>query len=126
LEARLAMADIHIVSLQDHWTGAVVPSKFFGALAAGRPVLFEGSEDCSVARWIKQFGVGWVLSPHTGDSIVDQLLAFTRDRAPLDALFRHCHTVYTTHFARKTVLDAWDRELRSLLTERSYFERSSR
>src|SRR5439155_12521003 len=40
LESRLSTADIHIVSLREEWTGCVVPSKFFGALAAGRPVLF--------------------------------------------------------------------------------------
>jgi hypothetical protein len=114
LEARLAMADIHIVSLQDNWTGAVVPSKFFGALAAGRPVLFEGSEDCCVAHWIKQFGVGWVLTSHSQESIVAELTALALDRSPLDALFCHCHAVYQAHFARKTILDAWDRELRML------------
>jgi len=47
--------------LSPSYTGAVVPSKFFGALAAGRPVLFEGSVDCSIARWIKEHRIGWVL-----------------------------------------------------------------
>ncbi len=61
LAARLASPDIHVVSLSPSYTGAVVPSKFFGALAAGRPVLFEGSVDCSIARWIKEHKVGWIL-----------------------------------------------------------------
>src|SRR5262249_5460105 len=37
LEERLTAADIHLVSLRPDWSGLVVPSKFFGALAAGRP-----------------------------------------------------------------------------------------
>src|SRR5262249_20400445 len=52
LARRLGAADIHLVSLRPSWTGAVVPSKFFGSLAAGRPVLFAGSRDAAVARWI--------------------------------------------------------------------------
>jgi hypothetical protein len=61
LDARLASADVHVVTLRPEWTGIVVPSKFFGALAAGRPVLFAGSRESSVARWIDELGVGWVL-----------------------------------------------------------------
>jgi colanic acid biosynthesis glycosyl transferase WcaI len=33
LEKRLAACDLHLVSLRHEWTGTVVPSKFFGALA---------------------------------------------------------------------------------------------
>ena len=43
LEKRLAAADIHLISLRPGWEGIVVPSKFFGALAIGRPVMFSGS-----------------------------------------------------------------------------------
>ncbi len=58
LESRLSAADIHIVSLREEWTGTVVPSKFFGALAAGRPVLFEGSPESAIAHWIREYNVG--------------------------------------------------------------------
>ncbi len=61
LGKRLAAADVHMVSLAPHWTGTVVPSKFFGALAVGRPVLFAGSRNSAIAKWIEEFGVGWVL-----------------------------------------------------------------
>jgi len=37
LQDRLACADIHVLTLRSDWTGMVVPSKFFGALAAARP-----------------------------------------------------------------------------------------
>lgn len=63
LETRLAAADIHVVTLRQEWTGTVVPSKFFAALAAGRPVLFCGSPRSSIAAWIEELGLGWVLAP---------------------------------------------------------------
>jgi len=42
----IGSGDIHVVTLREEWTGTVVPSKFFGALAAGRPVLFAGAAIC--------------------------------------------------------------------------------
>src|ERR1700738_583559 len=84
LEARLSAADILVVTLRDEWTGAVVPSKFFGALAAGRPVLFEGSDDCAIAQWIKEFGVGWVLTPASEEAIAKQLIEFCSNRTDVE------------------------------------------
>src|SRR5215469_9486421 len=62
LASHLAAADIHMASLKPDWSGIVVPSKFFGSLATGRPVLFAGPEDSCVARWIREYQVGWVVS----------------------------------------------------------------
>jgi len=56
---QLTAADIHLVSLRHDWTGVVVPSKFFGSLAAGRPVIFAGSRNSCVAKWIVEYQVGW-------------------------------------------------------------------
>lgn len=61
LERRLAAADIHLISLRRGWEGIVVPSKFFGALAIGRPVLFSGPEESCIARWIADEKLGCVL-----------------------------------------------------------------
>src|SRR5438876_10888764 len=61
LEARLAAADLHLVSLQPEWAGIVVPSKFFGSLAVGRPVLYAGPGDSEIARWVGESDVGVTL-----------------------------------------------------------------
>jgi colanic acid biosynthesis glycosyl transferase WcaI len=58
LPARLAVADLHLVSLQPAWAGVVVPSKFFASLAIGRPVVFAGPADSEIARWIRQHDLG--------------------------------------------------------------------
>jgi colanic acid biosynthesis glycosyl transferase WcaI len=113
LEARLGAADIHVVTLREEWTGTVVPSKFFAALAVGRPVLFEGSEESAVARWIREFRTGWVLTAESEAAVAAELAAL--NPAELEALFARCHDTYRTNFSRRSVLDAWDRELRVLL-----------
>ncbi|HXP84863.1 MAG TPA: glycosyltransferase family 4 protein [Bryobacteraceae bacterium] len=115
LEARLGAADIHVVTLRDEWTGAVVPSKFFGALAVGRPVLFEGAPESAVAQWIQQFNVGWLLTAESEEAVAAELSELSRTPAALEDLFQRCHQAYTAHFSKQSVLDAWDRELRALL-----------
>jgi colanic acid biosynthesis glycosyl transferase WcaI len=115
LEKRLAAADLHLVSLRPEWTGVVVPSKFFGSLAAGRPVVFAGSPDSAIASWIGEHGVGWVLTATNVPEIAADLQALAADPARLTKLQEHCHAVYQEQFSWKAVTAVWDRELRGLL-----------
>jgi glycosyltransferase involved in cell wall biosynthesis len=126
LEKRLTAADIHIVTLRSEWTGAVVPSKFFGAIAMGRPVLFIGSASSAIARWVKEFDIGWVLD--TGQlldnsyhvqigRIVRELKELAEDRAQLEMLFNHCHGVYQANFSRSRILDQWHQELKAFASD---------
>jgi colanic acid biosynthesis glycosyl transferase WcaI len=45
----LAAADVHLVSLKKEWSGMVVPSKYFGSLALGRPVIYAGPDESDIA-----------------------------------------------------------------------------
>jgi glycosyltransferase involved in cell wall biosynthesis len=114
LRARLSCADIHVVSLKSSWTGTVVPSKFFGALAIGRPVLFEGSEDSSIAKWIREHRVGWVLHEDNVDSIAAELLALAESPGSMAQLRHRCYALYQQEFSRSHALDQWDEALRAL------------
>jgi glycosyltransferase involved in cell wall biosynthesis len=117
LGKRLAAADIHLVSLRPEWSGLVVPSKFFGALAAGRPVLFAGPADAAIALWIEEHGVGWVLNEQTLAEVAARLRGLAAAPESLRELQQHCQRVYREHFSRRRVMDDWNRELLALLPE---------
>lgn len=111
---RLSAADIHLVSLRAEWSGVVAPSKFFGSLAAGRPVLFAGPRDCAIAGWIGEHGVGWVLDRQSLPEVAASLRALALAPERLLGLQRHCHAIYQKHFSRRRVMDEWNRELLAL------------
>jgi glycosyltransferase involved in cell wall biosynthesis len=117
LGARLACADVHIVALRPDWTGTVVPSKFFGALSAGRPVLFAGSADSSVAQWIEEFGIGWVLNGQNTSRVAELLLEYAQSREQQRAMSHRCFSLYRRNFSREVQIDRWNEILRSLLSE---------
>jgi colanic acid biosynthesis glycosyl transferase WcaI len=120
LETRLGAGDIHLVSLREAWTGTVVPSKFFAALAVGRPVVFEGSTHSAVAQWIQQLRVGWVLTEETLPEVAAALRELRVDRTRLKALQEHCHRVYAKHFSKDRTIDGWDCLLRRVIGNPQY------
>lgn len=102
---RLASPDIHLLSLTPAWTGLVVPSKFFGALAAGRPVLYSGSPDSGIAQWISEFDLGWVLTSTNVLAVAAELLSYMADEERIRAMQQRCRDIYQTHFSREASLD---------------------
>lgn len=55
----LSAGDIGLVTQREQCCGSVVPSKVYGLLAAGRPILFIGPGDATPARIIDRFRCGW-------------------------------------------------------------------
>lgn len=115
LQDRLASADVHVVTLRPSWTGTVVPSKFFGALSIGRPVLFAGSPESSVAQWIQDFEVGWVLTGENLQEVGQFLLDYVNSPQQITAMQERCFATYHAEFSRCEQIDRWDRSLRALL-----------
>ena len=58
LHASLSIADVHLISMRAEMNGIVVPGKLYGAMAAGRPVIFVGPDHCETADTIKNAGCG--------------------------------------------------------------------
>jgi glycosyltransferase involved in cell wall biosynthesis len=107
LESRLAAADIHLGSLRPEFTGIVVPSKFFAALAVGRPFIFAGSREASIAQWIREYDVGWVLEPGRADEVASQLAQLRDDPATLRARGHAAMAAYRRSFSKRLINDRW-------------------
>jgi colanic acid biosynthesis glycosyl transferase WcaI len=62
LSESLGAADVHLITMRDGLSGLVVPSKFYGVLAAGRPSIFIGPADSEVALAIGEGDCGAVVA----------------------------------------------------------------
>lgn len=57
----LSAGDLHIVPLKEQITGLAVPSKTYSSLAAGRPIIYQGSERGEIALMVNEQGIGEVI-----------------------------------------------------------------
>ena len=73
LAESLSAADLHLVTMQPELEGLVVPSKLYGALAAGRPALFLGPPGSEAARLVREHDCGTVLSTPNGEALADAI-----------------------------------------------------
>jgi len=106
IQRRLEAADFHLGSLRPDFTGIVVPSKFFAALAVGRPFIFAGAADASIAEWIRELDVGFVLEPGRADDVAGRLIAL-RDPTAMQAARERAFGAYQTRFSKRLINDRW-------------------
>ncbi|HMJ61387.1 MAG TPA: hypothetical protein VK493_06465, partial [Bryobacteraceae bacterium] len=59
-----------LVTQKPETVGSVVPSKVYGIMAAGRPVLYIGPRRATPARIIERFGCGWHVEAGDSSSLV--------------------------------------------------------
>jgi colanic acid biosynthesis glycosyl transferase WcaI len=69
----LSAGDIGLVTQLDASCGTVVPSKVYGILASGRPLLFIGPEDSTPARIVERFNCGWSVRCGDVDALTELL-----------------------------------------------------
>lgn len=78
LFARLRTAHIGLVTQKNESLGSSVPSKTYGIMAAGRPILFVGPAESTTARIIARYGCGWQVDCGDTEGLV-QLLEHLND-----------------------------------------------
>jgi glycosyltransferase involved in cell wall biosynthesis len=117
--ARFAAADFHLGSLRSDYTGVVVPSKFFAALAAARPFIFAGEPEAAIAGWIREHDVGIVLAPGHADEVADRLVGIKDDPESVRAMRANALATYRRHFSKRLINDRWAALLADVLERRS-------
>lgn len=89
LSASLSAGGIHVAAMGDKMRGLVHPSKCYGAMALGRPLLLLGPAGSHFGRLIRETGMGWQVEHGDVAGLANVLRealqnpAMVRDRANL-------------------------------------------
>lgn len=79
----LAAADIHLVTVKHGLEGVVVPSKMYGILAAGKPIVAVASAECDVVAIGREKGFSISADPDRPGELVAAIREFCGDSIKL-------------------------------------------
>jgi glycosyltransferase involved in cell wall biosynthesis len=80
------LADVGIVSLLEGQEGLSVPSKAFGLMAAGVPIVAVMSAKSEVARIVREESCGTLVKPGEEKVLANSILQLYNDRAQLEQM----------------------------------------
>lgn len=96
----LSTGDIGLVTQREACCGSVVPSKVYGLLAAGRPVLFVGPAAATPARIVERFGCGWHVRNGSGEALAALLRHLAAHHEEVKQAGQRARTALLEHFDR--------------------------
>ncbi len=114
LAQSLAVPDTHWISLLPAMEGLIVPSKFYGIAAAGRPTIAVTDPAGEIAELVRQNQCGAVVAPGDGRALARVIRDFKNDRAHLEEMGRNARALLDRSFRRKIALERWERLLRNV------------
>lgn len=80
LPESLSLGDVHFVSLRNGFEGLMVPSKVYGSLAVGKPIIYQGAPSSEIAQLILNNDIGEVISQGDVDKLECVITSYLRDR----------------------------------------------
>jgi len=114
LAESLSVADLHLVSLLPQLEPYVVPSKLYGIMAAGRPVVFIGADDGEVATVLRSREIGHSVAVGEGSALAARILDLQRDPEARLAMGRRARAAFEADHVRARGVAAWRRLLETI------------
>ena len=108
----LSAPDVHLISLKPNLEGLIVPSKYYGIAAAGRPAIFVGNPDGELARIIRDSNTGFVIRDGDGPGLAEAILELARNPELAAEQGVRARRLFETKYDFARAVIAWENLIR--------------
>ncbi len=113
LSHSLSAADLHLVPVDPRVASCLMPSKLYGILAVGRPLLAIAPEDCELAEITAGEEIGVVGPPCRPEALAEAICWGASHRGELAAMGRRARSLAEDRFDRRIAI----REFEALFSQ---------
>lgn len=108
LALSLSVPDVHWVSLLPSLEGLILPSKFYGIAAAGRPLIMVGDPKGDIANWAVTHQFGFAVEIGAAQAFADAAVLLKSDKARRDAKGENARRFLEAASTLAHSVDRWD------------------
>lgn len=89
----LAAPDAHVITVKRGLEGVVVPSKMYGILAAGKPILAVSTKETDAASLGAKFGFAISADPDSAEKVAEAIRSLVMDKTKLQSMGRAAEAI---------------------------------
>ena len=104
----LTVPDVHLISLQPSMEGLIVPSKFYGIAAAGRPAIFIGSKNGEIPRILQEAQCGFSVEKGQAEDLSQVIQELADHLDTCVSLGKRARAVFDRRFETRHAMHAWE------------------
>ncbi len=109
----LSVPDVHLISLQPSLEGLIVPSKFYGIAAAGRPTLFVGDIDGEIPTILRKTSSGYTISIGDSNGLASRIVEMSHGTIA-GSMGARARVVFEQNFEQHHAFAAWEHLLQEV------------
>lgn len=110
----LSVPDVHVITLRPELEGLIVPSKYYGIAAAGRPAIFIGDPQGEIGRILTESGTGFIVAEGDGDGLAHAVRSLAEDRSRANEMGQRARALFEARYDVRFSIEAWEEVLWSL------------
>lgn len=107
LNLSLGVPHVHVVSLHPQLEGLIVPSKFYGIAAAGRPTLYIGASIGEIPGLLETHQCGWTFAPGRSLDLANHICHLASNADLVKDTGNRARRVFEQHFDRPVAMSRW-------------------
>ena len=107
LNQSLGLPDVHLVVLRPEMEGLIVPSKFYGIAAAGKPTLFIGDTQGEIAEILRSSEAGMSVGSGDGETLATNIRELKNEPDKVNFLGANARKVFEKEVDIKIALEKW-------------------
>jgi glycosyltransferase involved in cell wall biosynthesis len=116
LRHSLAVSDVHWLSLDPRLEGLIVPSKFYGIAAAGRPIVMIGDQQGEIGRLVRQHRCGVAIAPGDAVTLADTLRRWLEEPQTVAEMGARARQMLEEKFTKAQAITRWTELVDQLAT----------
>jgi glycosyltransferase involved in cell wall biosynthesis len=107
----LSAPDVHWLSLRPELEGLILPSKFYGIAAAGRPMIMVGDTEGDISLWATTHQFGYAVPIDAPDAFAKAVLQLRLDKVRTQNMGRNARTFLESRARRADIIERWSETL---------------
>ncbi len=107
LKYSLGVPDVHWISTRPQFEGLIVPSKFYGIAAAGRPMISIGSKKGELSRLVEEHQCGFAIEEDDVEALESAITLLSRNQALCATMGQRARSMLDHYFTRRQAFDRW-------------------
>jgi glycosyltransferase involved in cell wall biosynthesis len=111
LARSLSVPDVHWLSLRPELEGLILPSKFYGIAAAGRPMIMVGDTEGDISRWATAHQFGYAVAVGAPEAFAKAVLQLRLDKVRTQNMGRNARNFVESHARRADLIELWSETL---------------
>ncbi|RPJ78391.1 MAG: glycosyltransferase WbuB [Deltaproteobacteria bacterium] len=125
LAESLSMADVSLMGILPENEGVIMPSKLYGLLSVGKPIVCVSDHKSEVVSILKMAGAGIHASIHDPENLASIIKSIIDEPLQAQKMGENGRNYFLKHFERKIITMQWKEVLESIIRTEEDLKRNS-